>query len=359
MIDRERSNSGQAGFTIMELIGVMAILSILASMLVPSIMARITRANSSKETKTLVTLGEALESKILQERAIPDGTEWSEWIADELGIPQDQVTRSVGQQRRAYLVDPQIAIGGQPALLPYEQAVAGSAVRPQNVRVMLVSSRLLPLPAFVRTSGIAQSASDFEALWNAPRATVPPGWPADWAARGENLHVERLNLDSLFHHVVINDITDGTPAQFSIDGATPVTVPPGGADGHYLRGTELTLWSDGVIASREVIDQDLSYTFERGIWRGQLWQGRAKDATALAAALDQFRLSRITQQAASLSSQQLVIDAFHNYALLHASWARAGFPTYDANGQLIPLYQALLESQGQLVLLSGNLILSG
>ncbi|MFT5104505.1 MAG: prepilin-type N-terminal cleavage/methylation domain-containing protein [Pseudoalteromonas tetraodonis] len=357
MIGRGEIGPRRAGFTIMELIGVMAILSILASMLVPSIMARITRANSSKESKTLVAIGGALESIILHERLIPDGTKWAGLVADELSVPLDEVTESVGQQPRVYLVDPEITIGGQVAALPYEQLAAGSGVAPQNVRVMLVSSRLLPLPAFLRSSGIAENSADFKNLWNAPRGTVPSGWPSDWAARGEDLHVERLNLDRLFHHVVINDITDGSLAQLSIDGAAAITVPPGGADGYYLNGTELSLLKNGVIASREVIDQDLSYTYERGIWRGQLWEGKAKDATAMAAALDKFRLSRITQQAASISSQQLVIDAFHNYALLHASWARAGFPTYDASNQIVPLYQALLEAQGQLELLSGNLIL--
>lgn len=382
-----RSPQSNSGFSLIETIGVLAIISIVASMAVPSIVTRINRANSAKESKSLASLGKALKIQILRNKLIPDETTWAQSIADELGLPLEKVTRSVGHQPRVYLVDPAISIAGQTGVLPYTQNDSGSATQPHNVRVIIVSSQLQTLPAFL-ISGIAQSTEDFDKLWNTSRDEVPSGWPSEWAGHGEDLHIERLNLTSLFHRLVINDITEGTSAEIAVDASAPISIPAEGLSGYYFLGTEISLMNDGITASQEQLDRDLSFTYERGIWRGLLWEGKVKDATDFASALDDFRLSRITQQASQSSSQPLVIDAYFNYILAYAAWARAGFPSYAADHPIIvdviglvnaenqppndldaliatlqlrqdpvPLYQALLDAQSQLALLTGNLTL--
>ncbi|MGK0190516.1 MAG: prepilin-type N-terminal cleavage/methylation domain-containing protein [Verrucomicrobiales bacterium] len=348
------SPQGRAGFTLLEMLGVMAIISIIASMTVPSIVARINRASSTKESKALAAIAEALEDKILGDKSIPGEATWAQLIADELDVPLSQVTTSVGQQPRIYLWDPAISVGGQSGILPYAQTGDGSSVQPQNMRIMIISSQFLPLPASL-ISGVAPTQQEFDDLWNTPRGSVPANWPSDWTTRGEDLHVQRLNLTPLFHHLVINDITEGGSAAISVDGGTAITIPGGGLGGYYFEGTEIALLNESTVNSIETLSADLSYTYERGIWRGQLWEGKLKDATDFATALDRFRLARSLQQASA--DQQLVIDAYYNYALVYASWARAGFPTYDPQNQVIPLYESLLNTQSQLQLLTANLIL--
>ncbi|MFT4637944.1 MAG: prepilin-type N-terminal cleavage/methylation domain-containing protein [Verrucomicrobiales bacterium] len=377
----------RSGFSLVELIGVLAITAIMASMAVPSLITRINRANSAKESKALATFGESLENHILRTKSIPDETTWAQVTADELGIGLDNVTASIGQQPRVYFVDPAITIAGQTGVLPYTQSASGSAIVPINVRLMIVSSQFTALPTFL-ISGVAQSAEDFENVWDAPRGEVPSGWPAEWTGHGEDLHVERLNLTPQFQRVVMSDITDGVSAEIAVEGA-PLTIPVEGLSGFYFIGTEISLMNDGVIDSREQIDGDLSFTYERGIWRGQLWEGKVKDATDLATALDSFRLSRITQEASENSSQQAVIDAYYNYILTYSVWAKAGFPAaYAANSPVdpdilailddhingqgiinqivadleelqypLPLYQALLDAQSQLAALTDGLML--
>lgn len=344
----------RTGFTLLETLGVMAIVSIIASMAVPSIVARINRASSTKESKALASIAEALQTRVLVDRSVPGDETWAQLVADELGVPINQVATSVGQQPRVYLWDPAISIGGQSGILPYTQAGTGSPAQPQNMRIMIVSSQFLPLPPFL-VSGAAPTQQEFDELWNAPRGSVPSGWPPDWTTRGEDLHVQRLNLTPLFHHLVINDITAEGTAAISVDGGAVTAIPSGGLEGYYFEGTEISLLNEGMVDSMETLGGDLSYTYERGIWRGQLWEGKLKDATDFAAALDRFRLSRTLQQANA--NQQLVIDAYYNYALVYSSWARAGFPTYDSENNVIPLYQSLLDTQSQFQLLTANLIL--
>ena len=343
-----------SGFTLLEMVGVLAIISIIASMAVPSIVERINRANSAKESKTLATLAKVLEERIVRDRTIPSEATWAQLIADELGVPLEHVTTSVGQQPRVYLWDPSISVGGQTGVLPYTQSAAGSAAPPQNMRIIILSSQFLPLPGSVQT-GAAQTQEEFDELWNVPRGSVPESWPSAWMTRGDELHVQRLNLTPLLHQLVINDLTQSSTAQIAVDGGSATSVPSGGLAGHYFKGTEIALLRDGAVASRELITQDLSFTFERGIWRGQLWEGTLKNATEFAAALDRFRLARTLQQASV--DQQLVIDAYCNYALIYSSWARAGFPTYDGDSLVIPLYASLLNAQLQFQQLTADLII--
>ncbi|MEZ5325095.1 MAG: type II secretion system protein [Verrucomicrobiales bacterium] len=354
MITSLSSSEKSAGFTLLEMLGVMAIVSILASIAIPSIVTRINRANSSKESLNLSAIGEALRERIRLDRVIPDESTWAQVAAEQLLVPLAWVTTSVGQQPRVYMWDPSLSIGGQAGVLPYAQSSQGSADKPGNLRIIVVSSQFLPLPPEI-ASGVASSQEEFDALWELPRNALPDAWPAAWDGRGDELHVQRLDLTSLFHRVVINNAADGVGAEVSVDGSAAQNVPPTGLSGYYFEGSEIALLKSGEVDSRHRVDRDLSYVYERGIWRGRLWEGRQMDATPFAAALDRFRLSRKLVQANA--DQQLVVDAYYNYSLVYSAWARAGFPTYNGNDLIIPIYASLLAAQEQLDALSANLIL--
>lgn len=342
------------GFTLMEMVGVLAILAILASVIAPVVIESINQARISKEMKDLPTLGDALRRQILSTKSIPN-EDWAQVIADELALPINQISMSSGRNPRVFLIDPTIHIGTGVAMLPYTQGANGSATPPVNARVMLISSQGRSLPDWI-TSGVAASADSFESIWDTPKGTIPPDWPAEWTGKGEFLQIYRLNLAPLFHRLIVSNTTGDGAAAISIDGSASIPVSTSGLSSYYLEGTVIGFYKSGQLESREAITSDSSYLYERGIWRGQPWEGKVKDATDLARGLDAFLTATLNPNAQSGATQQTVIDAYYNYVLTYATWARAGFPSRDVTNQLTPEFQSLKKAQNQLDVVSMHLI---
>ena len=220
---------------------------------------------------------------------------------------------------------------------------------------MLIASQVGSLPGFI-LSGVAASSDIFDHIWDAPEGTIPQGWPAEWAGKGEFLQITRINLTPLFRRLLVSPLTEGVPAQISVDSSAPFAVPAAGLSGYYFEGTVIGLYNNGQVESRDLLLTNRSYGYERGIWRGQLWEGKVKDATDLARGLDAFRTAQLNPQAGVGASQQKVMDAYYNYVLTYATWARAGFPSYDVNQQPTPEYQSLSNAQSQLEAVSEALL---
>src|SRR5439155_24791952 len=131
---------------------------------------------------------------------------------------------------RAFLIDPSLSIGG--AGLPYTQTTNGAS-SVNNARVMIVSSLAGALPNGL--SSAPQDVPTFNAIWNTPEG----GTPAGWTMSGDDLRIKKLNLEPLFHQLILynHDPTNVT-APFSIDRGTTNTVASGppGWNKYYLEG---------------------------------------------------------------------------------------------------------------------------
>lgn len=351
---RHARRAGGVGYTLIEMIGVLAIVAILVTLTVPPIIERVNQAKAEKEMQELPLLGDALSRHILRTKTIP-GPEWAQIIADELAVPINRVTTSSAGVLRVYLVDPDIHIGADTGILPYTQTDEGSEEPPENARVMLIASQGWSLPDFI-ANGVASTSEIFDQIWDAPKGTVPQGWPSYWAGKGENLKIVRINLAPLFHRLIVNPLTEGQTVQIALDEREPFDVPAAGLSAYYLEGTVIGLYKDGQLESRDLLMGDRSYTYERGIWRGQLLEGKVKDATDLARGLDAFRTAPLNPGATSGTTQHKVMDAYYNYVLTYAAWARAGFPSYDVSLQPTPEFQSLINAQDRLDTASGALI---
>jgi type II secretory pathway pseudopilin PulG len=349
---RQARRTSTGGFTLIEMIGVLAIVTILVTLTVPTVIERINQARFDKEMRDLPVMADAIKQHILRTKTIP-GQDWAQVIADELAVPINQVTISSTGTLRVCLMDPAIHIGADVGILPYTQTAQGSADPPANARVMLISSQSLGLPDFI-PSGVATSSDIFDHIWDAPEGTIPQGWPAEWAGRGGDLKIIRINLATLFRRVLVNSLTENVTPQISVDASAPFAVPAAGLSAYYLEGTVIGLYNNGQVESRDLLVNDRSYSYERGIWRGQLWEGKVKDATDLARGLDAFRNAQLNPL--SSASQQKVMDAYYNFVLTYATWARAGFVSYDVDQQPTSEYQSLTNAQSQLQAVSEALI---
>ena len=253
----------RAAFTMIEMIGILAVLGILAAVILSTTGRSLTLAAASQETTNLVNYSTALQNNILRNRYIPGPytNDWATHIATELGVNVSSVATNAWNNPRYFLIDPTIQIApNAQGVLPYDQsslvpaiATTGQANQPANARVMIVtslsSSPSMQFPSFV-TSGTPTSAN-FNNLWNWTDQSLnaPSDWPTSWNNRGTALLVQRINLAPLFVHLTLQNYPppplSSIQGQYTIDRLTTSAtypVPTNGVNAYLLKNTVLSLF---------------------------------------------------------------------------------------------------------------------
>jgi len=351
---RSLIRSGSRGFTLVEAIGVLSIMSILAAMLIPPVFDEINRANLAKESKTLESIAEALQASILRTKTIPQD-QWPRIVADELAAPISSVTTSVAGHPRTLLYHPEIRFGDDFTSLPYTQNSNGCAGGPVHAKALLISSQSsIPLPVRIR-NGDSVTSTEFNRIWDTQEGTIPPGWPDEWSQKGNTLRIQRINLAPLFHRLVAHDVSGNGTAQLSIDQGAPRYVPSEGLDSYYLSGSEVSLYENGALKARDLLTTQRSYIYELGSWRDQLTEGRQGRTPRFSKALDAFLNARQNPNSLGVTTPS-VAAAYSRYAMIYTTWASSGFPDFDPGYGQTPLFQALSSVQQQLDAQSDGLL---
>ena len=264
--------------TLIEMIGALAVLAILAAVLVPAFVRQMDKMASDQELASFKSMSDALQQSIIRNRYIPSYTNWAPVVATELGMDVADVLTNPRHQPRVFLIDPALQVGANGAALPYQQTVTGSMVTnaggiipPVSPRVILMSTIGQPMANAV--SGVP-SASDFNAIWdwNDASATPPAATLLSGFTRGEDLKVQRINLSPLFLHLVVGTYSSTGLGQYAIDleknGVTNSAPTGAGYESYYVRGTVLNLLTQtGVQDTRSILYSDSSYVYDQGVWR--------------------------------------------------------------------------------------------
>ena len=261
------------GFTLVEIIAVLAIMAVLVGVVAPSVIRRIDRAAWTKETADLNTFADALNQSIIRTKTIPSYTNWASTVASQMSLPVSVISTNSRRYARAFLIDPSLSINGA---LPYTQTPNGTT-KPVSARVMIVSSLARALPASV-TNGVA-SAADFTAIWNAAENTVPAG-PAfsGWGGTGEDLRIKKLNLEPLFYQLILVNHSGNanTVPRFSIDENSNTTAVTNWLNKYYLDSTVIGLYGATTnLQTRHLLKRSISFLFESDAWRGQVQGGES------------------------------------------------------------------------------------
>jgi len=252
-----------AGFTLVEFIGVIAIVAILASFSIAAVHKQMIETRREAEDVSLKGLAEGLSNVVRFNFTVPSSSTWATAVAGQLNRSLNDIgTNSMGNTR-AVMVDPTFQIGN-PALpfssLPFTQSLAGSR-QVNNLNYVLLSSLADPLPSL---TGVT-----FSNLWNSADDALPTGWPATWKGKPEDLRRERITLTGLFFRLVLNNLDTTNTAWWGMDGAaTNVTLAPGGRKEVWvIDGTTLNLCDNtAALAARDILHADASYIFMNNRW---------------------------------------------------------------------------------------------
>ena len=240
-------------------------------MLAPNLLLKINARKRDVETERLARVREGLVTAMQRTQVVPAASGWSTASAGALGMDQTEVEQvfpdfaADTNIRRVLLIDPGLGA----STLPFTQTVAGVSGPATNLlgassRLLLVSNtkRSLTLPV---TNGIPTLAA-FDAIWNwvynASTETPPAGWPASWNGNGEFLHVERINLASLFHRLTM------TRLGYSLN-ESAISNVVSQVDVYTLRGAMLKVHSsDGVHRFSRVITKDALFDLSAYVTNG-------------------------------------------------------------------------------------------
>jgi type II secretory pathway pseudopilin PulG len=290
------SAAARLGFTLIEVIGILAVLAILATVVLSTTTSSLDTAAANLENTNLVNYAAALQNSILRNRYIPGKNDWFTVIATELGVNVSSVTNTARNLPRYFLIDPAIQIGANAAgVLPYAQSnlflngASGQMTNLISPRVMIVSSVALSpstqFPPFV-TSGTL-SETNFNNLWNWTDQSLnaPSDWPTSWNNYGRDLLVQRINLAPLFVHLTLQNYPppplSTIQGQYAIDrwATNPVPNSPyyNGVNAYLLKSTVLSLLQDvgsgGTPQADQVLSRDASFFYIQQVWRGTLAYG--------------------------------------------------------------------------------------
>lgn len=348
------------GWSLIEMVGVMGIIAIVALAVAPALLQRLIDIFRRNEAEMLEQMAEALKRTIIRTHYIPSHSDVFGVIASELGLEEAKVRFNRVNRERVYLIDYGLKLGpGSGETLPYQQTWQGS-IEPVNARVLLISSLSEPLPLDIQ-SGVAPSQDAFDAIWDTGENQVPTGWL--WAGQGADLKIQRLHLGPLFIRVALNN-NFASGGKFAVDNEAGLHSMNPGIDSfaaYYIIGTRLRLCgSDGTLQTTEVVRDPCMFVFEKGIWRGRLVfspDSRRLGGADLQAAYELFMASPFntnnlnksvqtkTMGKISPVTQAAVTQSMINYLVGYIAWAAAGFP---ADNNMLKNLQNMATDMGAL-----------
>ena len=309
------------------MIGVLAVVSILALLLTPILIKQMDYIAGQKEISQLKSFATAFRLGVLTSKIIPNQTAWDSIIATNLGLTTSQVRTNDRNVARVFLIDPAWQIGSTVAGQSYTQTAAGIPNPPTKPRLMILSSISTPLPGSVVTGvGLSSGPYAFSNIWDSSEGSVPAGWT--WTGKGDDLKIQRLNLDDLFIQLILNNAdTNATAGRYMIDGAGPNTVPNPSLSAYFLDSTVLGLVSCGVtpvLQYSEILHSPKSFDFILCSWKAEKFLGRTiqhPDPLDLQTAADAFLSSSNNPDTKFSTTRQQVYDAMISYMQNYVFWA--------------------------------------
>lgn len=246
------------GFTLLELIGVMAVMAILSAVLVPSISDSIDHAYADAETINLDELAKSLIQNLKQNQQIPTATTstWVNAIAAQSAFSTAQIEFNKKNYRRRIIFDPQFYTTSVTNFTGLTQD-QGLASEPNSPRAIIISDLSQNVPT------VTNSSTVFNDIWEQnSSATIQ---------ESKFIKIKRINFSPYFHRVILSNSNSNQP-YYQLENGSTVAIPAenAGADGVLTRyitsSSQLNLFQDpfpaGNLTQTTIVNNDLSFRYE-------------------------------------------------------------------------------------------------
>jgi type II secretory pathway pseudopilin PulG len=332
--------------TLVEMLGVLAVVAVLAAVSLALTLRHLDQIASEKETQNLTILATALEKSILRNGRIPNATDWAAAIATEAGTSVSAVTTNFRNCQRVIVFD---GGGWLSSHLPYTNTMQNATTitaPPTSARAMLVSTISGNLPF---SSGLI-SSQYFSDLWNCADGTVPSAAPwATWTqTRPDDVKVHRINLGPLFVRLLLSTYFSDSPGQYAAGIGAPSSptyylAPYSNAvAGYYMKGTAVQLYTNQPVTGTapqltHVLNEDSSYVFENGFWKTGLSGGRTMGAGSSMGIVAAFLAARPNTNAeyytpaVSNLQQVIIVTNFIAYMSNYNRWQFTNMTVQEKN----------------------------
>lgn len=250
------------GFTLIEMIGVLTIIAIIASALVPNISREITRAIADAEDIELNALAMTFKKYIGEYHIIP-GTaagQWNTAIAPLIENSSSRILNNRASGTRRLILRSTNGLG----TVPYDQSAmfaAGiipqgnlPAVFPDQMRFLLVSNLAGSAPVIILTD------AQFDAVWN-QTGIIPAGFTT-----GNKFRLERISLASMFFPVTISCTSLSGVPRWSIDAAPVKSLNMAAFTVYLLSGTKINLFQGAVPQGTLVVSKAVGIIYDGTTW---------------------------------------------------------------------------------------------
>jgi len=235
------------GFTLVELIGVLAILAILASFITPNVINQLRGARRDAEDQQLVNIAQGIELFIRQTRSFPANL--AVLSPDYVPVSSGQLNNNANGFLRYYFVQPNIS--GYTNVAGLDPAA-------------LADSRFLLITDLTQnTNPTIITDAEFETWWNTDETGTP------------DLKIHRGHVGHLFHLLSLS--ADGAGGSYDIDGTA--TDSGGGTlalhTRYHVTGTSIELDEADTFATAETqftMTAEAGYQFDPDCPGGSQWR---------------------------------------------------------------------------------------
>ena len=261
--DPSRPSCGEAGFGLMTLIGLLALLSVGLAVFSTSLVRIWDRNDQELETRHLDLIGKGIITYIRQNKAFPPslGTLSPDYVA----FSSNQITRNVRGFPRYYAVHPSMA--------GFQNSTGLTAGELVNARFLLISDLGQDAAPIITTP------AEFETWWSTDESTTP------------NLLLHRENIGNNFYSLSITP--NGNGASFSVHNQT--TDSNGGLlpthNGFHLIGTEIAFDEDNIYSIPDImfaLTTNTAYWFDPLCVANKQWNPIDPNCGSLGTVRDEF-----------------------------------------------------------------------